>query len=286
MEHLLEAWPVIRESVGRSHILLMFDFDGTLAPIVKRPSAATLSTETRSLLRRLNEKDWCSIAIISGRALGSLSRKVRLEGLIYGGSHGARLSGPGIDFQVPFPDIKKNMKKIASRLGPLHSSVKGVIIENKGEAVAVHYRSVPEEEIPFLFDAVAKVVDPFLAAGMVKTREGKKVIDIIPYGWDKGKAVLWLLDYLRASRPEARDIFPVYVGDDTTDEDAFAAVRDTGLAVIVGARRRTQARYRLKNISEVRRFMIYLLVDGRLSAFPRYGTQGGASGEDFAPVAR
>lgn len=286
MEHLLGAWPMIRESIGQRHVLLIFDFDGTLAPIVNRPSAAMLSAETRSLLRRLNEKEWCSIAIISGRTLGSLARKVQIESLIYGGSHGARLSGPGIDFQAPLPETARTMKVIASRLGRLHSSVKGVIIENKGESIAVHYRNVEEEKVPLLIETVNSAAEPFVATHMVRVREGKKVFDIVPYTWDKGKAVLWLLDHVRASLPRVQQVFPIYIGDDTTDEDAFAALKGMGLTVLVGLRQQTEAVYYLKDISEIRRFMIYLLVDGRSCGTRKSSTGGQNSRQNPLTIVR
>src|SRR5512135_2584608 len=89
MKHFLAAWPRVMSSLKESHILLCLDFDGTLAPIVQKPSEALLPLRIRGVLKTLKAKDWCTVAVISGRTLRSLIRKVRLEGIIYGGNHGS-----------------------------------------------------------------------------------------------------------------------------------------------------------------------------------------------------
>jgi trehalose 6-phosphate phosphatase len=262
MEHLLTAWPKIKESLEERSVLLVLDFDGTIAPIVRRPSDAFLPPKTRDLLRRLSKMDWCSLAIVSGRTLRSLKGKVRIDGIIYGGNHGARLSGPGIDFQAPLAETTHVMQTIAPRLGVLRSSIKGVIIENKKESLSVHYRAVAEGKAVGIPELVAATIKPFLATGLINVRAGKKVIDITPSSWDKGKAVMWLLDRMRSLDPGNRTVLPICVGDDTTDEDAFAAIGADGLTVVVGGDAPSRAVYYLKDTSEVHKFLVYLLVDG------------------------
>ena len=88
--------------------------------------------------------------------------------------------------------------------------------------------------------------------------EGKKVYELLPdVDWDKGKALLWLLATLRSGRPKAR---PIYIGDDRTDEDAFRALGQRGVGILVSEQpRSTAARYALKNPSEVERFLQELI---------------------------
>jgi trehalose 6-phosphate phosphatase len=121
----------------------------------------------------------------------------------------------------------------------------------------VHVRQVREELVPDVEAAVAGVAaaDPRL-----RRTGGKKVFEIRPaVAWDKGKALLWLLDVLELGP----GVLPVYVGDDQTDEDAFRAVRDRGLGVVVrgeGDDRPTLARYTLRDTEEARAFL-ELLID-------------------------
>jgi len=126
-------------------------------------------------------------------------------------------------------------------------------VDRKRFAVAVHYRNVPGELVPGLFEAVERVL-----AGRPELRraEGRKVVELRPdVDWDKGRAVQWLLDAL-----EVGDAAPIYIGDDITDEDAFEAVNAAGgTSVVVGLPNRlTAARYRLEGVGEVERFLSLL----------------------------
>ena len=135
--------------------------------------------------------------------------------------------------------------------------VPGARVERKTFAIAVHVRQVREELVPDVEAAVAGVAaaDPRL-----RRTGGKKVFEIRPaVAWDKGRALLWLLDVLGLGP----DVLPVYVGDDETDEDAFRAVREQGLGVVVrgeGDDRSTLARYALRDTEEACAFL-ELLID-------------------------
>jgi alpha,alpha-trehalase len=137
------------------------------------------------------------------------------------------------------------------------AAVPGARIERKTFAIAVHVRQVSEELVPHVEAAVAEVAaaDPRL-----RRTGGKKVFEIRPaVAWDKGKALVWLLDVLGLGP----DVLPVYIGDDETDEDAFRAVRERGLGVVVrgeGDDRPTLARYALRDTEEARAF-VELLID-------------------------
>ena len=88
-----------------------------------------------------------------------------------------------------------------------------------------------------------------------KTGEGKKIIEIKPdVDWHKGKAVNWILEKLGAADKDK--FVPIYVGDDITDEDAFTAIKDSGIGILVGYHgNSTDAKYRLKNVYQVRVFL-------------------------------
>lgn len=251
IKHFLAAWPRVVKSLRESHILLFLDFDGTLAPIAQTPSEAVLPTGTRRVLKKLRAKDWCTLVVMSGRTLQSLTRKVRVEGIIYGGNHGVQLTGPNIDFQAPIvSEAYRAFEMIKSNVRSLTASMKGVVIEDKTHSLSVHFREVEETDVPKLTRTVGRVVQPFVDDGYVRITTGKKVFDITPSSWNKGKAVQWLLRH-PALTAISQSVVPVYVGDDVTDEDAFAAIGQNGFTVVVGNSRHSAAQYFLRDTAEV-----------------------------------
>jgi len=242
---------IIARMRGRRPAVFL-DYDGTLTPIVERPELAVLSESMRRTVRALART--CPVAIISGRDLPDVRRLVEIDGISYAGSHGFDITGPGGErFQHEegtrsLPVLDQAEREIRNRLG----DKKGVQVERKRFAIAVHFRRASEEtasSLPGIVDDVAKR-HPGL-----RTKGGKKIIELQPgIPWDKGKAVGWLLEVLGLNR---RDAVPLYIGDDLTDEDAFAEVdRLNGTGILVKDENRpTGARYALENPGEVKRFL-------------------------------
>ena len=251
----LERADEIRTLLSGRRVAVFLDYDGTLTPIVERPEDALLPAETRAAIERLAAL--APVAIVSGRDLADVRRLIGIEGITYAGSHGFDVVLPdgsahqrGTEF---LPALEAAERDLRARL----ASVPGAQIEAKRFAIAVHVRRVREELVRDVEAAVAGVAaaDPRL-----RRTGGKKVFEIRPaVAWDKGKALLWLLDVLELGP----DVLPVYVGDDETDEDAFRAVRDRGIGVVVrgeGDDRPTLARYTLRDTEEARAF-VELLID-------------------------
>lgn len=250
-KHFFDAWPSVIGSLNESHILLLLDFDGTLSPIVNRASEAVLPPGTWGVLKELSTRDWCTIAVISGRTLANLIEKVRIEGIIYGGSHGAQLKGPNIDFLAPLSaETYRALETIKWDLRSQTASMKGVVIEDKAHSLSIHYREVAKGGVSQLNRTVYRILRPFIDDGYVRINNGKKVFDIMPSSWNKGKAVEWLLSRVSLS-VTSKSVVPIYVGDDATDEDAFAAIGQNGLTIIVGNGRRSAAQYSLRDTDEV-----------------------------------
>lgn len=247
------AAQVARERKDRS-LALFLDYDGTLTPIVARPEMAILPDDMRATVRALAEG--CRVAIISGRKREDVEKLVALDMLYYAGSHGFDIAGPGgrvrhcegQDFIPAIDDAERQLRQSLA-------GVNGAIIESKVFSVAVHYRLLDPAEMPRVRDAVDAVLRGH--PDLIETK-GKRVIDLRPrMDWDKGKAVLWLG---AAMASDGDDVFPVYIGDDVTDEDAFAALQDRGLSVLVAAADQpSRARYRLDDIGAVKRFLDTLL---------------------------
>ena len=235
---------VILDAAGGRRLALFLDYDGTLTPIVERPEDAVLSAEMRAVLRRLAQRH--TVAVVSGRDLEDVRARVGIDGIHYAGSHGFDIAGPKGSHQ------HEAARAAAARLAAAAHDIdrdtarlEGVQVERKRFAVAVHFRRAPQQR-----DAVERAVDGALArhAGLRKTG-GKMIFELRPdVDWDKGRAVLWLIEELGLA-----DAIPVYIGDDVTDEDAFRALAGRGLGVAVQETPQpTAAGYTLRDPDQVR----------------------------------
>ncbi|WP_161891207.1 trehalose-phosphatase [Pontibacter russatus] len=230
---------------------VFLDYDGCLSPIVKNPDKAIMTEEMRGTLRRL--ADVCRVAVVSGRDRANVEKLVQLDNLYYAGSHGFDISGPNNMHTEPggakaaIPALEKANKTLDERL----KDVEGVLVERKRYAIAVHYRNVPDEKVPYVLQVTEDVIGqhPELKKG-----PGKKIMELKPnLDWHKGKAVLWLMEELGLNQP---DTLPLYIGDDITDEDAFATLQRRGIGVMVGEHdEQTAAEYRLEDVEEVQAFL-------------------------------
>src|SRR4030042_1268947 len=105
MQHLFGVWDSIVTRIKSSkQVLLLFDYDGTLTPIVERPELADLHKESRQLLKAIVRKPRFTVGIVSGRALNDLQNRVSIPGIIYAGNHGLEIQGLDLDFVHPIPE--------------------------------------------------------------------------------------------------------------------------------------------------------------------------------------
>lgn len=226
----LEQFGEIEARIGTSRPAIFLDYDGTLAPIAPRPELAVLSDEMRETVRGLSRL--CTVAVISGRDRKDVEALMGLDDLVYAGSHGFDIAGPD-GFRMENEEaagFEPDLAKADAGLRSLLADVEGVLVERKRYAIAVHYRLVAPGDV----DKVEAAVDATVAGAADRLRRtgGKKVFEIRPrFPWDKGRAVLWLLDALGLDRA---DVLPFYLGDDETDEDAFMALRARGIGIMVG----------------------------------------------------
>lgn len=255
MKHLLDNIGDITESL-RAGTILLFDYDGTLVPIAEKPELAVFSSDIRALLQSLATR--FKVAIISGRALAEVKSLVGIDGCYYVGNHGFEISGPGVKFaRTDAAKMAPKIAQICRMLRRLVGSTNGVIIEDKGMTASIHYRMVKKADVAAVRRALTIAVSSHVEAGEVRITKGKKVLEIRPnIDWDKGKAVSWLI----AEVDPERELMPIYFGDDRTDEDAFVALERNGISVLVSEKRRkSRARYFLRNDDEVRIFLERLL---------------------------
>jgi trehalose 6-phosphate phosphatase len=222
---------------ARQRVLLAFDFDGTLAPIVRDPQAATLRARTAKLLADLAKRYPC--VVISGRSRSEVMAKVAAIPLrAVCGNHGME----------PSPNLRTWRRQTArwyAHLAAALPPIAGLVIENKGVSLAIHYRQARAHA------AVRRLV--LAVAGDlrgIRIVEGKRVVNVLPAGApDKGTALIALRKRLRCQSA-------IYVGDDDNDEDVFAlAKQEPLLGIRVGRSRRSQAKYFVPTQSAVDRLL-------------------------------
>lgn len=212
-------------------LLLGLDFDGTLAPIVPRPEDAALAPGLRPLLARLAARDDTRVALISGRGLRDLIARVRLDGLYYAGNHGLEIEGPSVTrVHEAAADARAALESLSRQLHAELAPIDGVIVEDKGLTLSVHYRLVDSAADA---ERVRQAVERHgRSTQSLRITSGKKVFEIRPdVDWDKGRALRFLRETLRASDGAAPAVF---IGDDRTDEDAFRELGDRDFAIVVG----------------------------------------------------
>jgi trehalose 6-phosphate phosphatase len=227
--HASERLPAWRAAWRRSGALvLLLDFDGTLAPIVERPEVAAPLPEALEAARRLAARSDVRLAVISGRGLADVRDRFPLEGVDYAGNHGMEIEGPGLNEIHPEARAARPLlEEAADTVRPLVERASGALLEDKGLTLSVHYRMTPPADAARLREAVHAALKP--RSGLRLT-EGKMVLEVRPrVEWDKGRAVRFLLQ--RRPPPPGAPI--LYLGDDTTDEDAFRELAGKGEGVLV-----------------------------------------------------
>jgi trehalose 6-phosphate phosphatase len=182
MENLLSAWPILSDKIQNAkHVLFLSDFDGTLAPIVEKPELAVVSEEICNLLQDLASRRHFTVGIISGRALADLKSKVKVDGIIFGGNHGFEIEGPGLRFVNPIVDEIKPLFRIIRQILTLTlGKIKGVLVEDKGITLSVHYRQVEDEKAKEVIKLIERTINGPAFRGLFKLTSGKKVYEIRP----------------------------------------------------------------------------------------------------------
>src|SRR5215216_780492 len=239
LEHIQEI------AQSRDRLAVFLDYDGTLTPIVSHPQDAWLSDSMRQTLRSLAAR--VPVAILSGRDLDDVRGRVLVDGIVYAGNHGFDIAGAGGLRRELGAAYLRVLDTAETELREALYEIPGAQLERKHFSVAAHYRNVNENDAI----RVARAVDAVAARHRELRRiDGKKVYELLPdIDWNKGRAVLWLLETLGVERGNA---LPIYIGDDRTDEDAFSVLNKRGVGILVSEQPQvTAASYSLNNPEEV-----------------------------------
>lgn len=221
LPHARERVPDWRARWQRTgQMVLLLDFDGTLAPIVERPELAGMPARTGAALRQLLDRPGAVAAVVSGRGMADARERAGIPGIAYAGNHGMEIEGPGIHrIHRQAAEARPRLERVRDQVAEELGDVEGAVVEDKGLTLSIHYRLVNRARV----ERVREVVRGAAAAqDGLRVTEGKEVLEVRPdVEWDKGRAVEFLLEHLRP----ADDAPVLYIGDDVTDEDAFGALR-------------------------------------------------------------
>ncbi|XP_047974954.1 probable trehalose-phosphate phosphatase J [Salvia hispanica] len=268
----MDTFEQIMNDAKGKQIVMFLDYDGTLSPIVEDANQAFMSNAMRETVRKVAR--YFPTAIVSGRGLDQVYSFVRLAELYYAGSHGMDIKGPSKSSKhtkggeavlyQPASQYLPMMDEVYKALLEVTKDTPGSTVDNNKFCLSVHFRRVDEKKWVELATKVGSVMEAY--PDLVLT-QGRKVFEIRPPSkWNKGKALEFLLESLGYAN--CADVYPIYIGDDRTDEDAFKVLRERGQGsgiLVSKIPKDTNASYSLQEPSEVMAFLRRLVDWKRLS---------------------
>ena len=249
MKYFFNELGKIKKKIKGYKILLCLDYDGTLTPIVKKPEYAKLGQNIKHALENIKSNKNIILAIISGRTLSGIKKLVNLRNVIYAGNHGFEIEiGRDVfihrGLKEAIPIISKIKKAISKKI----KGIRGAFIEDKEFTLSIHWRLVKKKYLNKLFLIIKNIIHN---NSKIRLTIGKKVWEIRPnIAWDKGKAVE--LIYSKVNKNNNLKI--IYIGDDTTDEDAFSVLKKE-ITIKIGKSNKSKAKYYLKKQSEIKNIL-------------------------------
>jgi trehalose-phosphatase len=252
VEAALAAW---QARPADAHVLLLLDFDGTLAEFHVDPATVRLPAPRQVLLQSIAGRAGFSLGIVSGRRISDV-RERSGAGLaaFYAGLHGLEIEGPALRFMHNAASLAApTIGVLEKEMNEAIRGLPGTFIEDKGLSLVLHTRAASKADRLHANTRVRAVAEPHVSNGVLRVLPGDHTIELLPnIDWTKGDAVRCILNHVEALRKQR--VWPVYIGDDATDEDAFEAIGDGGLTIGV-SERPIGASFRIPDPAAVEHFL-------------------------------
>jgi len=250
--------PATWQPLARAQSVFLFlDFDGTLVELASRPSDVYLTRQRRQCLQDLLSTPGLSVAVVSGRPIEELKQLIQLEELLYVGNHGLEWLAPrepkhSCAIGKPVMDALQSLR---DQFSHSMADLRGVFLEDKGTALALHFRLASEDTALNIKSEFMRAIHRQQQHGVaLEILAGKEVVEAKPAAVNKGDTTGRLLERFD------REAFPVYIGDDLTDEMAFQHFDKKGLTILVAETPRpTAASFYLRNPNDVYEFLQRLI---------------------------
>jgi trehalose-phosphatase len=249
-----KEWKRLEMALKKNELILLCDYDGTLAPISANPKLAVLPGGTRAALKTLSRKKHVITGIVSGRPLGEVRTMVGLKNILYIGSHGHEMALPGGRGKPRLSQTQlARLRDLGRELERALTGLRGIWVEHKAAGMAVHYRTASPIAARLAIKRLQCLAEK--RKKNFRIQEGKRVFEFVPLGKiNKGSAVREAVRRLKPRGPSVK----VYLGDDLTDESVFSSLGQRDFGVFVGKPQASSARYSLRSPGEVRHFLIAL----------------------------
>jgi len=241
------------------HLLLLTDFDGTLAELAPTPAEAVMADSVRDEFDALSEAANVTIGVVSGRREFDVRARVGPSAKFVAGLHGLEILGPAEQFN------HKALETVAPIIRDLFDTAsrelawcRGLFLEDKTYALTCHVRLAQPEDAEAGLNQFVDLASAQLEAGALRLQTGSKSAEVLPaVNWHKGRAVNWIRSVV--ARRVNDPVMAVFLGDDRTDEDAFVFLREGDIGIGIGPRPHTHLiDWRLTGPSSVGRFFAAL----------------------------
>lgn len=236
-------------------LLLLTDFDGTLAELEPVPAVAAMSPDVRQAFETIAACAWVTPGVVSGRRLPDVAERVGPAAEFVGGLHGLEITGPDCAFHhYALDTVEPAVRQVSAAAARELAWCPGLLLENKIYALTCHVRRSPPDLGERALEEFEALAEPFLEGGALRLLTGAKALELLPaVDWHKGRAVEWIR--ARVTARLGTDVCALYLGDDRTDEDAFTALEDDDAVIGVGERPHSHLiDWRLKGPESVGRF--------------------------------
>lgn len=254
--YLYDHLEKIKDTICKNEEFLLFlDYDGTLISFKDKPDKVFTPENTKKIIKNLAKINNINVFIITGRKLDNIKKLVDINNVSYAALHGMQIEFRNEENYL-WPRAEKTqplIKEIKEKAYKEFKTDKEIILEDKEYTLAFHYRMLPRGKIKVKTKNFLEIVKNIDKGEKLNIIKGDNVTELRPCGWDKGKAVETIID----RKYKRKRILPIYIGDDTTDEDAFKTLNKTGITVYVQNKSdlNTIAEYYLKNPDEVKNFL-------------------------------